>query len=123
MSLTYFLIAAALAIAYFLFKRAGQIPQKAAAEHLKHGALVIDVRTEREFNSGHLSQAINMPLEEISALLPSKVKDKSKVLLLHCQSGMRSGAAKRQLTSLGYSNVFNLGSYNRALTIVSSKRQ
>lgn len=123
MNLTYFLIVAALAIAYILFKRAGQIPHKDAVEHLKNGALVIDVRTAAEFDSGHLSQAINMPLEEISALLPSKVKNKSKVLLLHCQSGMRSGAAKRQLKSIGYSNAFNLGSYDRALKVVSTKRQ
>jgi phage shock protein E len=64
---------------------------------LKNGALVIDVRSSAEFNSGHLPKAINIPLEEIEIVLPRRVKDASQVLLLHCQSGMRSGAAKTKL--------------------------
>jgi rhodanese-related sulfurtransferase len=40
------------------------------------------------------------------------------MLLLHCLSGMRSGMAKQKLKSLGYANVFNLGSLARARKIV-----
>jgi rhodanese-related sulfurtransferase len=49
------------------------------------------------------------------------VKDKNQVLLLHCQSGMRSGVAKSRFKGLGYPNVFNLGSYARASHIVIAK--
>ncbi len=83
--------------------------------------MVIDVRSESEFNSGHLSQAVNMPLEQIDFLVPSAVKDKNKILLLHCQTGMRSGLAKNKLTELGYKNIYNLGSYDRAAKIAGRR--
>jgi phage shock protein E len=102
----------------FLLKRAGQISSKEAQAHLRNGALVIDVRTPGEFGSGHLESAINLPLDQIENTLPRRVKDKNQVLLLHCQSGMRSGVAKKKLNALGYAKAFNLGSYARAAQIV-----
>ncbi len=115
------LIFAGVVIVFILLKRSGQISAKTALAHLKNGALVIDVRSLAEFNSGHLSAAINLPLDEIETALPGRVKDKNQVLLLHCQSGMRSGLAKNKLKSLGYANAFNLGSLARARKIVESK--
>lgn len=106
---------------YIWMKRAGQISHKAAVEHLKHGAILIDVRTAAEYIAGHLPNAVNMPLSEIHELVPRKVKDKERVLLLHCQSGMRSGAARRQLRAMGYSNAFNVGSYARASAVIKSR--
>jgi phage shock protein E len=114
------LIVAGVVIVYFLLKRPGQIPAKQARTHLKNGALVIDVRSPGEFNSGHLPAAINLPLDEIATALPRRVKDKSQVRLLHCLSGTRSGMAKSRLEKLGYANVFNLGSYHRARRIVTA---
>ena len=105
---------------YSIWKRASQISIKRAVAYLKDGAPVIDVRSSAEFNSGHLASAINLPVEEIETALPRRVKDKNQVLLLHCQSGMRSGVAKTKLAGLGYANVFNLGSYARAAGIVSA---
>jgi rhodanese-related sulfurtransferase len=99
-------------------KRLGLVSAKAAQAHLKNGALVIDVRSPGEFNSGHLPNTINIPLNEIETTLSRRVKDKNQVLLLHCLSGMRSGMAKQKLKSLGYANVFNLGSLARARKIV-----
>ena len=105
------------AIFYFL-QRKGQISREEARAHLKNGALLIDVRSPSEFNSRHLPGAINLPLDKIETLLPQRVGNKPQVLLLHCQSGMRSGAAKRKLQGMGHSNVFNLGSYARAAQAV-----
>ncbi|MGO8838455.1 MAG: rhodanese-like domain-containing protein [Limisphaerales bacterium] len=99
-------------------KRLGLVSAKAAQAHLKIGALVIDVRSRGEFNSGHLPTAINIPLDEIATALPRRVKDKNQTLLLHCLSGTRSGMAKGKIKSLGYANVFNLGSFGRARKIV-----
>ncbi len=104
-----------------LLKRAGRISLADAREHLSNGALLIDVRTAGEFVSGHLPRAINLPVNEIDAILPRRVPDKSQVLLLHCQSGMRSGIAKRKVKALGYANVFNLGSYARAAQAVNGR--
>jgi rhodanese-related sulfurtransferase len=50
------------------------------------------------------------------------MKDKNRALLLHCQSGMRSGVARKKLKALGYPNAFNLGSYRRAEEIVKSRK-
>lgn len=107
-----------LLFAYIFLRRKGQISADAAAEHLKRGALVIDVRSPAEYNTGHLQRAINMPLPEIETLIARRVHDKNQVLLLHCQSGTRSGMAKNKLAALGYTNAYNLGSYDRADRIV-----
>jgi phage shock protein E len=118
MDWTIFAVALALLIAFLFLRQRGQVPADAAVEHLKHGALVIDVRSPAEYAGGHLRRAINLPLPQIESLIAGKVKDKNHVLLLHCQSGMRSGAAKTRLNALGYTNAFNLGSFNRAARIL-----
>ena len=112
------LVFAAVVAIVFALKKASQISPKDALAHLKNGALVIDVRSRGEFSSGHLPNAVNIPLDEIETALPRRVKDKNQVLLLHCQSGMRSGMAKKKLNGLGYANAFNLGSYGRAESIL-----
>ena len=111
-------IAAVFAV-YFIMKKSGQISAKDALEKLKNGALVIDVRSPGEFNAGNLAKAINIPMDEIETALLKRVKDKNQVLLLHCASGMRSGAAKQKLKGMGYANAFNLGSYGRANSILN----
>jgi phage shock protein E len=110
---------AVVVILFYIITRSGQIDESAARAHLKDGALIIDVRTPHEFSSGHLPRAINLPLDQIESSLPRRVKDKSQILLLHCHSGMRSGAAKKKLNAMGYANAFNLGSYGRASRIVN----
>jgi phage shock protein E len=116
-----FVVVLVLTIAYIYMKRAGQISSKEAQEYLKNGAMVIDVRSMNEFESGHIIQAHNMPLDRVEVMVPSAVKDKNKVLLLHCASGVRSNMAKKKLEALGYKNVFNLGSYERAGKIVTGR--
>ncbi|HEU6448180.1 MAG TPA: rhodanese-like domain-containing protein [Verrucomicrobiae bacterium] len=113
-------IFAGVVAAFILLKRAGQISAKSALDHLKNGALVIDVRSPDEFNSGHLPQAVNIPLDEIETGLARLTPGKNRVLLLHCLSGTRSAFAKSKLKRLGYTNVFNLGSFGRARKIVNS---
>lgn len=111
------LIVASVGAVVFMMKKAGQISAKEAVAHLKSGALVVDVRSSSEFSSGHLRNAINISLDEIETTLPRQMEDKNQVLLLHCLSGMRSGMAQRKLKSMGYANVFNLGSLARARKI------
>jgi len=114
-------IVLAIAAAIYILKRAGQISHKEAQVHLKSGALLIDVRSPSEFNSRHLSNAINLPLDQIETVLPQRVHNKEQLMLLHCQSGMRSKAAKNKLKGMGYPNAFNLGSYDRASRVVSGR--
>jgi len=54
-------------------------------------------------------------------LLPAKVRDHDRAILVHCQSGIRGKKAKERLSQIGYTNVHNLGSYERAFKIVSGR--
>lgn len=79
-------------------------------ELVKNGALVIDVRSPSEFQSGHIKNSINIPLQNIGSQL-SKI-DKNKVVITCCASGMRSGSAKSILKAKGYPTVHNGGGWN-----------
>ncbi len=116
-----FLPVIALLVVLLVVKRSGQISRKAAVEHLQNGAVVIDVRSAGEFTAGHLSRAVNIPLSEIETVITRKVSSKEQVVLLHCQSGGRSGEARRRLKALGYEHAYNLGSYARAAQIVGTR--
>lgn len=74
-----------------------------------NNVIIIDVRSEAEFNSGHVKNAIHIPFQEISSKIESITKDKSKRILLYCASGGRSGMALRSLKEMGYSNATNEG--------------
>lgn len=109
-------------VTFFILKRLSFVSAEVARKHLAEGALVIDVRSPKEFRSGSVSNALNIPLGELRESLPRRVEDKNRVLLLHCLSGGRSGIAKQQIKGMGYRNVFNLGSYDRARQIVNASR-
>lgn len=113
-------ILASIALVFTLLKRLGQISPRTARTHLAQGARVIDVRSQAEYAAGHLRRAVNMPLDQIEAVAPLQLSDRSQVLLLHCQSGMRSAMAAKKLARMGYTQTFNLGSYARAARIVGT---
>ena len=117
------ILLAVVAVVLFAMKlrAAGTISPAAARERLKQGALLVDVRTVAEYNAGHLTNAVNIPLGEIKETLPRRVSDKGQVLLLHCRSGRRSGIAEQQLRALGYTNAFNVGSYSDAEKLVNGE--
>jgi phage shock protein E len=117
MNWTTFLIPVAFVTGFAVFRRAGQISSRKAAELVRNGALILDVRTAKEFRDGHIARAVNIPHDAIERLIARQVPDKTSVLLLHCQSGMRSAIARRKLVSMGYTNTFDLGSYSRAMHI------
>lgn len=116
-----YFVALVCVIGFMFMRRSGQIPIKDAAEYVRQGAMIVDVRTPAEYSRGHLSQAFNMPLDEVDSLLPNKVRDKERVILVHCQTGLRSRKAKEQLEKIGYKNVYDLGSYERAFKVVTGK--
>jgi phage shock protein E len=86
---------------------------------LGEDAVVVDVRTEGEYDSSHLDSALNIPLSDLKVRIGEIVPDKDRTLLLHCRSGSRSFAAKRILKGMGYSSVYNLGSFSRAKKMVT----
>lgn len=116
-----YFIALALLVAFMYMRRGGQVPKKQAEELVKNGAIIVDVRNPDEYQRGHLSQAYNMPLDNVDSLMMAKFKDTERPILVHCQSGMRSKRAKDRLERAGYKNVYDLGSYERAFKIVSGR--
>ena len=86
-----------------------------SCEHLQEllakGAQLIDVRSTMEFAQGALNGAIILPIDSFQHNMDSI--DQSKPVLLYCRSGARSGMVKNFLDSLGYQNVYNIGSYSR----------
>lgn len=107
-------------LAIVLLKRAAFVSLAAARRHLAAGALVIDVRSPEEFRAGHVPNAINLPLGELSTRIVAVAGDRQQVLLVHCLSGGRSAVAQAQLRRLGYRNVFNLGGLSRAKQAVAN---
>ena len=77
---------------------------------LSQGAQIVDVRSETEFAFGHKDGSINIPIN----LLKDRMNelDKSKPIILCCASGSRSAIAKYTLTSNGFKNVHNAGSWH-----------
>ncbi len=71
-------------------------------------AILLDVRTAREYGEGHIPDSINLPLQSISSI-DTVVKDRNTPIFIHCLSGGRSRQAAGVLGSMGYTNVKNIG--------------
>jgi rhodanese-related sulfurtransferase len=78
-------------------------------EVISNGAVIIDVRTKGEFQSGHLKNSINIPIDKLSQNL-GKIK-RDKPVITCCASGARSASAVRMLKSNGFEKVYNGGSW------------
>ena len=78
-------------------------------ELLKAGAVLVDVRTEREYAAEHLEGAVNLPYTDIHATAPSHLPDGSRPVIVYCATGKRSAQAKSSLDCLGYEAVYDLG--------------
>lgn len=77
---------------------------------LKEGGVIVDVRSKAEYAGGHIKGSKNIPLPNLDSN-PALPKDKSKIVVTCCASGMRSASAKKLLQSQGYTNVYNGGSW------------
>lgn len=72
-------------------------------------AIVVDVRTESEYNDGHIEGAILIPNETILDTPPEQLPDFDAEILIYCRSGNRSQQAAEKLVKLGYTNVADFG--------------
>ena len=87
-----------------------QVPVTKVRELVKNDAFIVDVREENEYASGHIKNAINIPLSEFRSRLSEIPKDKP--VYLHCRSSQRSYNAIMALQHLGFDNLYNIsGSY------------
>ena len=71
-------------------------------------AVLLDVRTPREYREGHIPESINIPLQTIDKVT-SIAENKDAALFVYCYSGARSRQATVMLQHMGYTKVQNLG--------------
>lgn len=90
-----------------IFKSA---PEPNYAELLKHGGIILDVRSKGEYNGGHIKGSKNIEVGMLSGSL-KQLKDKNQPIITCCASGMRSASAVRILKASGYTNVHNGGGW------------
>lgn len=83
------------------------ISTQEAAEHQNRGAVLIDVRSKKEFAAAHPGGSISVPLERLTEKIRS-VASPRQTVLLYCTSGERSQTAARVLSRLGYTHLFVL---------------
>ena len=82
-------------------------------------AIWIDVRTPAEFESGHVSDALNIEYQNLGSAIVSIAPDKNAPINLYCRSGRRSEIAKQTLLNMGYTNVINKGAYDMVKKMVT----
>jgi len=78
----------------------------------KKGMMILDVRTHKDYERGHIPGAIHVPLSDIGDKIKKLKKDKE--LVVYCENGNRSIWAIKRLMGMGYKNLFNLKGGYRA---------
>ena len=73
------------------------------------GYIIIDARTQEEYDQGHIPGAILIPEYEIADRAEKELPDKNQLILVYCRSGRRSKIAAEVLVKLGYTNVKEFG--------------
>ena len=74
--------------------------------------VILDVRTQEEFDTGHIPGAVLIPNTEIADRVEQELPDKDQLLLVYCRSGNRSKQASQILVELGYTNIREFGGIN-----------
>lgn len=71
--------------------------------------ILLDVRTKEEYDTGHIKDAILMPVDTIKEESVKTLMDKNATIFVYCRSGSRSSVAAKTLVEQGYKKVYNLG--------------
>lgn len=73
------------------------------------GHLLVDVRTQAEFEEKHIPGAILLPVEDIKDGRLERLPDKDQIILLYCRTGRRAKDAAEYLAKKGYTNIYEIG--------------
>ena len=75
----------------------------------EEGYVILDVRTQEEYDQGHIPGAVVISHEEIAEKAEKVLTDKDQLILVYCRSGRRSKIAAEALVELGYTNIREFG--------------
>jgi len=84
-------------------------------------AVIIDVRTLEEWNTGHLVSAQHLVLQNVATGIEQLAPDKQQPIYLYCRSGNRAGKAQVIMQEMGYSNVVNAGGVEDASKLLDQE--
>ncbi|QQO07435.1 rhodanese-like domain-containing protein [Breznakiella homolactica] len=85
-----------------------QLSQSEIVKKIQDGAMIVDVRSDLEYQTGAYPGAVNIPVESIPANL-EKLEPKDRLILTYCASGMRGNRAVTMLESFGWTDVWCAG--------------
>jgi len=95
------------AIGFLAFKPTGggvrNVDSAGVAAAQNKGAQVVDVRSQGEFELGHIPGAVNVPLDTLQSAAANWDRDSAYVV--YCASGMRSAEAVKIMTAMGFNNI------------------
>jgi phage shock protein E len=83
---------------------------------LKAGAVVIDVRTPHEYDSGHPIDAINIPFDRIAANI-ERIRKMKRPIIFCCDGGSRSGSSTRLVKARGLKEIYHGGNWENVIRI------
>ena len=88
-----------------------QITQEEARKMMdEHDVLILDVREQDEYDSGHIPEAVLLPVGTISEdTAAAAIPEKDSTVLVYCRSGNRSKKAAAALAELGYTAIYEFG--------------
>ena len=91
-----------------------QITQEKAKEMMDtQEVIILDVREQSEYDSGHIPGAVLLPVGTIDeATAAAAIPAKDSTVLVYCRSGNRSKTASSALAELGYTNLYEFGGIN-----------
>ena len=91
-------------------KSSADLTAEEAKERMEENpdVILLDVRTQEEFDEGHIPGAVCLPNEFITAEMPFPF-EKDAEILVYCRSGRRSAEAASKLRSMGFTKVFDFG--------------
>ena len=75
----------------------------------REGYIILDTRTQEEYDQGHIPGAILIPYDEVLEKAEGILTDKNQLILVYCRSGRRSKIAANDLVKLGYTNIREFG--------------
>jgi len=71
-------------------------------------ALILDVRTQKEFDAGHVPQAILIPYDDLVSRVSELGNETGRPIVVYCESGKRAGIASTTLTEAGFTRILHL---------------
>ncbi len=92
------------------FRKSNSITYMEAKDLIKQNsnAVLLDVRSKQEYDEYHLDGAICIPTYEIQNKIENIIENKDQLIILYCQSGVRSLKAMKILEKMGYTNLYQI---------------